>query len=283
LIRQRSLKRRLLIGPRSIEGAADVELTSLKLGSNIRLLTGNVRSEHIRSQRLTLLLGSEKLLINLLGQSDVLHRPFPRSARTGKRLTGNGRIVSQTTGSRKALTGALRSRPDLLRGKLAGGRSTGHPLSLQRLRQRALLLGLKSLLIEGLTKSPSANLTRLHLSGSNALRSRPLRGKNAPKLNLLRGNLLRSEPTHRRHSFRTNGLSLGSLHRKPPHLVQIATSLTPTHRLGLSQSRRHLRISSQISVTGLRGIRSKLGKTKLSRLRLKALTKRRLTASRHIS
>jgi hypothetical protein len=222
-------------------------------------------------------------LVDLLGKSDVLHRPLTRSARTGKGLTSNGRIVSQTPGSRKALTGALRSRPNLLRGELTGSRSTGHPLSLQRLRQSTLLLGLKSLLIERLAKSPSANLPRLHLPGSNALRSRPLRGKNATELNLLRGHLLRSESTHRRHPLGANGLSLGSLHCKPPHFVQIATNLPPAHRLRLSQSRRHLRICGQISVTSLRGIRSKLGKTKFRSLRLKALSKRRLTASRHIS
>lgn len=81
---------------------------------------------------------------------------------------------------------------------------------------------------------------------------------------------------------RINRLTLGGLHRKPAHLAQIATSLPPAHRLRLRQRRRHLRISSQISVTSLRGIGPKLGKTKLRRLRLKALPKRRLTASRHI-
>jgi hypothetical protein len=147
LIRQRSLKRRLLIGPRSIEGAADVELTSLKLGSNVGLLTGNVRPEHIRSQRLTLLLGSKKLLVDLLGSSDVLHRPLTRSPRTGESLARNGRIVHQTTGRSKALTGALRSRPNLLGRELAGGHRHRQTTSLQNLRKRALLLGVQSLLI----------------------------------------------------------------------------------------------------------------------------------------
>jgi hypothetical protein len=231
-----------LIGALSLQSGSNIELTSLKASSHISLLTGNVRTKHIRSKLLTHLLGSQKLLIDLLGHRNILSRPLTGSASTGQSLSSNTSRTLQTTSTSRHLTRTLRRSTKLLSGKLTRTLSTGQSLSLKSGTNRRHLTRLKGLLVEALTKGSSTNLLGVHLTRSHTFSRNPLRGKSAAKLNLLSRHLLGSEASHRRHTFRSDCLSLRGLHGKPPHLIEIATHLTTTKLSRLTKSSGHLRI-----------------------------------------
>jgi hypothetical protein len=258
LIGQSSLKRRLLIGPRGLKTSANIKLTSLKRRSRIGLLTRNVRTKHIRSQRLTRLLGPQKLLVNLLGNGNVLSRALTSRTSPSQSLTSDASRAFQTARTSRHLSGSLRGSTKLLSRKLPRSRSPRQPLRLKSLTQRANLLVAQSLLIEGFTKSPSAHTLSGHLTSGHTLSRYALRRKGSCHLKLLSRHLLRSEARRSRKALRTDGLSLRSLHGKPPHLIQVAAHLATTKLSSLTQSRRHFGIGGKIGLTGLRSIGPKL-------------------------
>jgi hypothetical protein len=104
LVRKRRTQERILIGLASRESSLligkgrtelgiHVELTSLKLGSNIALLTLDVSTQNIRGKLLAHLLGPKELLVDLLRHRQILSRTLTGSSRTGKSLTRNGSVI----------------------------------------------------------------------------------------------------------------------------------------------------------------------------------------------
>lgn len=163
--------------------------------------------------------------------------------------------------------------------------SRGHLIGAHRTRNahsRASTSSLGAIGCHHTTKlrgNPSGNVWSLD-SSLTALSCRNLLGISQSLLLLLLGRAVDIDITH--PSVGVNLSLRRRLHRQTPHLIQIATNLTPTKGLGLSQSRRHLRIGSQIGFPGLRGIGSKLGQAKLRSLSLETLLKRSLTPRSHI-
>lgn len=210
LIGEVGLETSLLISQIAPQHRLHVELTSLKLGANIGLLTLDVGTKNIRRKLLTSLLGSQKLGIDALRGSQVLELTLTGSPRTGQSLTRDTGNVLQTTRRGKPLTRTLSGRPKLVRRKLARGLRHRQSLGLEGLGKRGELLVLKSLLIEALSESPSSHLSSLHLTSPHPLRLHSL------GLNLLRGehpsrgHLIGAHRTRNAHS-RASTSSLGTI------------------------------------------------------------------------
>jgi hypothetical protein len=258
LIGQSSLKRGLLISPSHIRSRSHIKLTSLKGRSRISLLTRNVGLKHIGSKLLPHLLRSKKLLIDLSSSRNVLSRTLTGQSSPSQGLTSNAGGAFKTARTSRHLTRTLSRRTNLFRRKLTSILRQGKRTILKSLSHTRLLLSLKGLLIKRLTKLALTNLLGINLTSSDSFSRNALRSESSSYLKLLSRYLLRSEARRSRKALRTDGLSLRSLHGKPPHLIQVAAHLPTTKLSSLTQSRSHLGIGGKIGLTSLRSIGPKL-------------------------
>ena len=142
------------------------------------------------ADRLTSLLGSKKLLVNLLGHRNVLSSSLTSRTSTGQSLSRDSSSTLQATCTSSHLTGSLSGSTKLLSRKLAGGSSPSQTLSLKSLTERRKLLIAKSLLIERLTKGSRSNTFSSYLTSSYTFSRYTLRRKRSSHLKLLSSHLL---------------------------------------------------------------------------------------------